>query len=58
MSVPATRVAAVSEAPITQEERLKLAALRYAVNEESGSYIAIMRLFTSGISGFLSDQWS
>ena len=46
----------MSEGPITQEERLKLAALRYAVNEESAGYIAIMRLFTSGISGFLSDQ--
>jgi uncharacterized protein (TIGR02677 family) len=41
---------------LTQDDRLKLAALRYAVNEESASYIAIMRLFTGGISGFLSDQ--
>lgn len=41
---------------LTHEDRLKLAALRYAVNEESASYVAIMRLFTGGISGFLSDQ--
>ena len=54
LSVAAVRVAAVAE-QLTQDERLKLAALRYAVNEESGSYIAIMRLFTGGISGFLSD---
>ena len=44
------------DASLTQEDRLKLAALRYAVNDESTSYIAIMRLFTGGISGFLSDQ--
>ena len=29
---------------------------RYAVNDEAGTYLAIMRLFTAGISGFLSDQ--
>ena len=57
MSVIAVNVAAVPEDPsLTHENRSKLAALRYAVNEESASYIAIMRLFTSGISGFLSDQ--
>ncbi|MGH3363291.1 MAG: TIGR02677 family protein [Nocardioidaceae bacterium] len=43
------------EATLTPEARLKLGALRYAVNEEASSYLAIMRLFTSGISGFLSD---
>lgn len=37
-------------------ERQTLGALRYAVNEEGASYLAIMRLFTSGMGGFLSDQ--
>lgn len=37
-------------------ERQTLAALRYAVNDEAASYLAIMRLFTTGMSGFLSDQ--
>ena len=37
-------------------ERQALGALRYAVNDEAASYLAIMRLFTSGMSGFLSDQ--
>lgn len=37
-------------------ERQTLGALRYAVNEEAADYLAIMRLFTSGMSGFLSDQ--
>lgn len=45
----------MSDAPVTHDDRLKLAALRYAVNEEASCYIAIMRLFTAGISGFLSD---
>jgi len=48
-------VAGVPDPPLTQDGRLKLAALRYAVNEEAASYLAIMRLFTAGISGFLSD---
>jgi len=39
-------------------ERHTLGALRYAVNDEAPSYLAIMRLFTSGMSGFLSDQSS
>jgi uncharacterized protein (TIGR02677 family) len=37
-------------------ERQTLGALRYAVADEAGSYLAIMRLFTTGMSGFLSDQ--
>ena len=36
-------------------ERVRLEALRYAVNEESSTYIAVMRLFTEGLSGLLSD---
>ncbi len=41
---------------LTVRGRQTLGALRYAVNEEAASYLAIMRLFTSGMSGFLSDQ--
>lgn len=37
-------------------DRVRLEALRYAVNEESALYIAIMRLFTGGLTGMLSDQ--
>lgn len=37
-------------------DRVRLEALRYAVNEEAVQYIAIMRGFTSGLSGLLSDQ--
>ena len=37
-------------------DRVRLEALRYAVNEEAAQYIAIMRLFTSGLTGLLSDQ--
>ncbi|MFK0005068.1 hypothetical protein [Paenarthrobacter sp. NPDC090522] len=36
--------------------RQKLGALRYAVNEDATTYSAIMRLFTSGMSGLMSDQ--
>lgn len=46
----------MADSPLRPEERLTLGALRYAVNDEAGSYLAIMRLFTDGISGFLSDQ--
>jgi uncharacterized protein (TIGR02677 family) len=44
------------EPTLSQPERVTLGALRYAVNEEAADYLAIMRLFTGGISGFLSDQ--
>lgn len=46
----------MDEAVLGPDERQTLGALRYAVNEEAGTYLAIMRLFTSGMSGFLSDQ--
>ena len=36
--------------------RVRLEALRYAVNEEASSYLAIMRTFTGEVSGLLSDQ--
>ncbi|SOC53605.1 TIGR02677 family protein [Ornithinimicrobium cerasi] len=48
----------MSDGVLEPAERLTLGALRYAVNEEAGTYLAIMRLFTAGISGFLSDQSS
>jgi uncharacterized protein (TIGR02677 family) len=41
---------------LANAERLRLEALRYAVNDEAVSYIAIMRTFTGAISGLLSDQ--
>ena len=37
-------------------DRLRLEALRYAVNDEAASYLAVMRTFTGAISGLLSDQ--
>lgn len=46
----------MSDGTLQPRERLTLGALRYAVNEEAGTYLAVMRLFTTGISGFLSDQ--
>jgi len=32
-------------------------SLRYAVNEEAASYLAIMRTFTGATAGLLSDPW-
>lgn len=46
----------MGEGQFQPAERQVLGALRYAVNDEASSYLAIMRLFTSGMSGFLSDQ--
>lgn len=42
--------------PASRADRVRLEALRYAVNEESGLYIAVMRTFTRGLTGMLSDQ--
>ncbi len=36
-------------------DRVRLEALRYAVNEEAATYVGIMRLFTEGLSGLMSD---
>ena len=36
-------------------DKLRLTALRYAVNDEAEQYIAVMRLFTDGTAGLLSD---
>jgi hypothetical protein len=36
-------------------DRLRLETLRYAVNEEAAQYIAVMRVFTDGTAGLLSD---
>jgi uncharacterized protein (TIGR02677 family) len=36
-------------------DRLRLEALRYAVNDEAATYIAVMRVFTDGTAGLLSD---
>lgn len=46
----------VATGALDPAERQTLGALRYAVNDEAASYLAIMRLFTVGMSGFLSDQ--
>ena len=46
----------MAEGRLEPHERQTLGALRYAVNDEAASYLAIMRLFTTGMSGFLSDQ--
>ena len=40
----------------TPVDRARLESLRYAVNDEAAQYIAIMRLFTAGTAGLLSDQ--
>ena len=40
----------------TPVDRARLESLRYAVNDEAAQYIAIMRLFTAGTAGLLSDE--
>ena len=40
------------EGSLDPRERQTLGALRYAVNDEAASYLAIMRLFTTGMSRF------
>ena len=40
----------------TAVDRHRLEALRYAVNDEAVQYVAIMRAFTAGLTGLLSDQ--
>ncbi|AXH96040.1 DUF2397 family protein [Ornithinimicrobium avium] len=40
----------------TPVDRHRLEALRYAVNDEAVQYVAIMRIFTGGLSGLMSDQ--
>ncbi|MDR6415540.1 TIGR02677 family protein [Pseudarthrobacter sulfonivorans] len=46
----------MTDGSLSPLQRQTLGALRYAVNDESASYLAIMGLFTNGMSGFLSDQ--
>jgi uncharacterized protein (TIGR02677 family) len=41
---------------LTHADRVRLDALRYTVQPEAAAYVAIMRTFTGGISGLLSDQ--
>jgi len=36
-------------------DKLRLTALGYAVNDEAEQYIAVMRVFTDGTAGLLSD---
>ena len=68
VSVVASTLAGVTDPPSDEQlgnphgphgprvDRVRLEALRYAVNDESAAYIAIMRLFTGGLTGMLSDQ--
>jgi uncharacterized protein (TIGR02677 family) len=44
------------EERLTQRDRVRLAALRYATVPEQAEYIAIMRMFSGATSGLLSDQ--
>lgn len=46
----------MADGALRPRERQTLSALRYAVNDEAATYLAIMRLFTTGMSGFLADQ--
>jgi uncharacterized protein (TIGR02677 family) len=46
----------MNDGAVNPRQRQTLGALRYAVNDEADTYLAIMRLFTAGMSGFLSDQ--
>lgn len=41
--------------PAAPYDKLRLTALRYAVNDEAEQYIAVMRVFTDGTAGLLSD---
>lgn len=41
---------------LSHADKLRLESLRYAVRPEAETYVAIMRTFTGGISGLLSDQ--
>ncbi len=45
----------VGGTPPRPVDRVRLEALRYAVNEEAATYVGIMRLFTEGLSGLMSD---
>lgn len=57
LSVSADSLGRMSEEMLTHGDRMRLEALRYAVaTDESADYIAIMRVFTGGLSGLLSDQ--
>lgn len=52
----ATAPAEVAERVLSHADRLRLESLRYATRPEAETYVAIMRTFTGGISGLLSDQ--
>jgi hypothetical protein len=41
---------------LSHADKLRLESLRYATRPEAETYVAIMRTFTGGISGLLSDQ--
>lgn len=41
---------------LSHADKLRLESLRYATRPEAETYVAVMRTFTTGISGLLSDQ--
>lgn len=45
------------QVPAAPVDRLRLGAARYAVNEEAATCVAVVRVFTDGSAGLLSD-WS
>jgi uncharacterized protein (TIGR02677 family) len=57
MSAEGTSLATVMDEPaLTPGERHILGAMRaYAATDEAGTYLAVMRLFTTGMTGFMSD---
>lgn len=57
MSWPRATLTGVTDEPaLTLEERHVLGAMRaYTAPVEAGSYLAIMRMFTTGMTGFMSD---
>jgi uncharacterized protein (TIGR02677 family) len=51
-----TAPAEVAGRVLSHADKLRLESLRYATRPEAETYVAIMRTFTGGISGLLSDQ--
>lgn len=49
------RVDSIHVMTVAPFDRIRLAALRYAVNDEAEQYVAVMRVFTDGTAGLLSD---
>lgn len=52
----ATAPAETAGRVLSHADKIRLESLRYATRPEAETYVAIMRTFTGGISGLLSDQ--